>query len=137
MSVSNTEFEDFRKMTKTQNDKLINNVKEKIKEPMKELSSNLEGEYGVEVNLSIGEVIVLDIHFENENAFSYSTFTKYGTNNADEMPGASVDVVTATTLHIKGKVLFLYCHGTKDDLEWTREASTNWLKEIIKANPSN
>ena len=45
-----------------------------------------------------------------------------------------VVVATSVLLHIKTKILFLYCFGGEDDLHWTRTTCTHWTESVIAAN---
>lgn len=135
MSINNTSFESLRKGIKTINDEILRKVKEKTS--FNELNSNLKDELELDLNISINEIIPLDVHFENERALSYSAFMKNGFDNEDGTTGSYISIITITVIHIKSKVLILFVDGAYDDLEWTREASTIWVKEIIKANSSN
>jgi hypothetical protein len=38
---------------------------------------------------------------------------------------------------LKGKILYLYANGGKQDLEWTRKVSSDWARAVIAANPSD
>ena len=45
-------------------------------------------------------------------------------------------IVSATTtfVNVSGKVLFLYCYGPQDELEWTRSASKSWVEKVMVSN---
>jgi hypothetical protein len=46
-------------------------------------------------------------------------------------------VCTITLIYVKGKVLGLYAYAEETGLEWSREASREWAKAILAANPSD
>lgn len=57
----------------------------------------------------------------------------------DEMgnPARFVSVVTATFVHVKGKVLFLYSYAEESALEWSKKASYEWASRVVNSNPSD
>jgi len=74
------------------------------------------------------------IHYETEDALAFSMYIDYG-EQSEITEGHLVRALTTTFANVSGKVVSLWCYGTKDNLEWTRTASAEWLEKIVAANP--
>lgn len=100
---------------------------------MKERSANMAAYLGSDISLEVGPVVPLDIHFETEHAFALSMFTEM----KSIQPTAELEMVIATTVsfvYIGERVIFLYCYGGENDLEWTRDASKTWVEKTLQEN---
>ena len=50
-------------------------------------------------------------------------------------PVSTVFACTATLVHVKAKVLFLYLYAEESGLEWSRTKAQEWADSIVAANP--
>lgn len=131
--IGTRDFVKMREQVRKQNRQIIENVKAQLASHMDTMSKNLSAEYEVKLALSISQIAPLDPHVEEEHAFAYSMFINFGTKT--ENAESSVIVPgTATFVNASGKLLFLYAYGAKDDLEWTRSASSDWHEKILQVN---
>lgn len=64
---------------------------------------------------------------------AYSMFINSGASVEGEKEDLIVSA-TATFVNVAGKILFLYCYGPKEDLEWTRSASKAWAGMVMVGN---
>jgi hypothetical protein len=127
---------DAKEFNRQKNDIKKNNL-QSIKELEKQLGEQQTkmDEIDPEFALQVSGLVPYDAHYETDRSMAWSMFVNYGFNN-ENTSSYEEDVVSITTtiLNIQGKALYMYCYGTKDDLEWTREASKNWTKEVLTLN---
>ena|SRR5439155_27262302 len=62
---------------------------------------------------------------------------KYSVRGPDGQQTSGTSAVTATFLHVKGKLIFFHCHSQENDLLWARTVSKAWASAIVDANPSD
>lgn len=135
--ISNADFLELKRVVKKQNEEIINKAQTEIAKEISKMSKGIQSDYDVDLNLSVSKMIPLPPHHETERSLSYSMTVKFNVTDADGKPAVHEGIVTSTFLHLKGKVLFIYAHGGKSDLEWTRTVSQQWSDAIIAANPSS
>ncbi len=100
---------------------------------MEKTSKGISKEFDVDIALKLSQVVPLDPHYEADAAFAYSMYINYGA----AVEGSKKDFIvsaTATFVNVAGKILFLYCYGPQEDLEWTRKASKAWAEMIMASN---
>ena len=133
MLIGTRDFAELKSMTKRQNKELFESVKSQIPGLMDKTSKGISKEFDMNFAMEISQLIPLDPHYEADNSLSYSMYINYGisTEGAKE---ESVLSATTNIVNVSGKVLFLYCYGTKSDLEWTRNASRAWAESVITSN---
>lgn len=131
--INTRDFTKLKTETKEQNSKIINSVKKDIPNLMKKTSEGVSKEFDVNIALKLNKVVPLDFHYETENAFSYSMYINYGVE-AQGSKNVNIVSLTTTFANISGKIIYLYCYGSKNDLEWTRSASKAWVESIISNN---
>lgn len=133
MVVGSKDFAVLKNMTKRQNKEIFESVKSQVQDLMKDKIEGISNELDVDLAMQISQVIPLDPHYEADNALSYSMYIHYVTT----IDGTKKDFIksaTATYVNVAGKVLFLYCYGTKGELEWTKSASRSWVEQIMNSN---
>lgn len=133
MVVGSKDFAEFKSVTKRQNAEILKSVKTQMSGFMEKTSKGISEEFDVDFALKLSQIVPLDLHFESDNAFAYSMYINYGAT----VKGVKADYIvpaTATFVNVAGKILFLYCYGPKDDLEWTRSASKAWAEAVMASN---
>lgn len=134
--VSTADFEQLKSMIKTQNAELLKKVETEMPGLFEKVNQGISNDFKVDVNLLMTQMLPLPPHDESERTLSYSMILKYNVNGADGKPVPFEGVVTATFVHVKGKVLFLYANAEKSGLEWSRVESKKWAAMVVAANPS-
>jgi hypothetical protein len=134
--VSNEQFAELKQIIKTQNDAILKKAAAEMPDLLAKASKELSDDYSVALKLAVGQMLPLPPHYDTTRGLAYSTLVKYDVGIDD---GSSVyeGVVTATFVHIRGKVLFLYSYAEKSALDWSREESARWADSVITANPSS
>lgn len=137
LSVTKKSFEELKQIIKTQNDEIVKKAEAAIGKTIVKINENITDQYDVDLALSVSQIIPLPAHAETERSLAYSAFIKYNINDEAGNPSSFVAVMTATFVHVKGKVLFLYSYAEESGLDWSRNLSTQWSSAVIKANPSD
>jgi len=131
--VGSDDFNAFKNVTKRQNKETFEKIKSQISDLMKEQSKGISKEFDLDIALQISQMIPLDPHYEVDDALAYSMYANYGIS----AEGSEEELILAATsafVNVSGKILFLYCYGSQDELEWTRSASKSWIEGIIESN---
>ena len=134
-TVTKSQFAELKKELKSQNEKLISKMEKEIPGAMKKINDGITKEFGVNVGLELGKMVPLPVHEETERTMASSMYVKYEMGKQLAKATSFVGVVTATYAHVKGKLLFLYCNGQEQDLQWSRTTSKAWADALIAANP--
>lgn len=127
------EFAMLTKEIKNQNQQIFEKIQDLIPDIMDQTSKNMSNEFDSKMALSVGQMVPLDPHLEDENAFAYSMMINYGV----ETEGSSEELIvaaTATILNVSGHLLFLYSYGPEEELEWTRKSSKEWASDVLSQN---
>lgn len=82
------------------------------------------------------QVKTFEPHYESERAVAFSEIITSIPDGRNTTPSQSI-VCTASIVHLRSKILFLYAYAEMADLDWTRETSKKWVEQIIAANPSS
>lgn len=85
---------------------------------------------------AVRDVESLPVHHEDAHSISYSMRVHHDLTDDHGRPAADVTVATATLLHVRGKVLYLYAFGEASDLAWSRRAVADWATALLAANPA-
>ncbi|MDH5179446.1 MAG: hypothetical protein OEZ39_02095 [Gammaproteobacteria bacterium] len=125
------DFAKVKEVYKIELNNIIKEVKEKVPAFYKKASEDISVEFGQNFEVNMIKMFPLELHRENINSLSYSMYMNLG--GVDE-PGYIGAVYTFTILNVSGKVVFLYCYGLKNDIEWTRSASKAWEDAILSGN---
>lgn len=118
-----------------QNTKLFDEFKKRMPGLIDDVSGRLGHAIDKEVRLKIPDMTLLPPHGETKQTFAFSMYIRLkgevvGVSGIDTLLAA-----TATFVHVRGKILFLYAYGAENDLEWTRAISAEWADAIVAANP--
>lgn len=136
-SVSTSDFAKLKNIIRSQNDELMKKVEAQLPGLMKQMNEGLTKTYDVDLAFSVSQMVPMRIHEETDRALAYSALVKYDMKDERGNPSPFVAVFTATFVHVKGKVLFLYSYAEESGLEWSREASRAWVNAVVAANPSD
>lgn len=137
ISVSSADFLKIKKFIKTENEEVFKKVEKEIPGLMDKANKGITKQFGVDLALSMSQMIPFPAHQETDRSLAYSIFIKYKANDESGKQISSVSVVTATFIHVKGKVLFLYASAEEGGLQWSRDISEQWSNAVIAANPSD
>lgn len=138
LSISHSQFEELKEVGRKQVEDGLAKLKKELPLLFDKVSEGVSASLGAEIQIALGSVVPLPAHEDSDHAFAWSTFVN--TNFRAELdPDATTvtSVMTSAFVHVKGKVLFLYCYGAADDLEWTRTASHAWSERILKLNETS
>jgi len=134
--ISKDDFAQFKRTIKTQNEKILKKAELQISDLLEKINKGISKDYNVDLGISIDRPLPLPSHSETERSLAYSTFVKYKINDEEGKPSFFEGIVTATLVHVQGKVLFLYVNAEKSGLDWCRTESRKWADAVIAANPS-
>jgi hypothetical protein len=137
VSVTTSDFSKLKNTIKSQNDEIIKRLEAQVPELMGKINDGFEEKYNVDLALSVSQMIPMPVHEETERTLSYSSLVKYEIKDEHGNPAPFVAVVTATFVHVKSKILFLYSYAEESGLEWSKEASRKWTDDVVMANPSD
>lgn len=133
MTVGKNDFSQLKNITKSQKQKIFEDLKAQIPELMNNMSQGISQEFNVDFTMNIAQMVPLEPHYEAENALAFSMYINYGVFAEDENIEEIISA-TSTFLYASGTVLFLYGYAPKDELEWTRSASMSWAESIMASN---
>jgi len=134
---SKADFSKLKEIIKTQNDEMLKKVESAIGEAMGKINADITEQYDVDLAVSVFQMVPLPVHEETDRSLAYSSYVKYDMKDEKGNSTPFTAVVTATFVHIKGKVLFLYSYAEESALDWSKSMSAQWAKNVIKANPSD
>lgn len=137
VTVTSSDFATLKKTIKSKNTELLKKVEAQLPELMGKINDGIKEQYELDLALSVSQMVPMPVHEETGRTLSYSMLVKY--DMKDEMGNSApfVSVVTATFVHIKGKVLFLYSYAEESGLEWSKQASHKWANNVVLSNPSD
>jgi hypothetical protein len=127
--VSAKDFATLKKATAEVNQQLTDKLKAEVGDQLEKISEDISGEFDIDFAMQLSDVIPLDPHLDEANAFGYSMYIKYADASGDSVIAASMAMVNAS-----GKVLFLYAYAPEDELELTRKTSTAWVNAVLAAS---
>jgi hypothetical protein len=133
MVVGSKDFTELKNITKQQNEQIIESVEAEMPGLLESMSDEIGEEFDVDVALRLSQMVPLDPHYEADNAFAYSMYINYGASVEGSEENFIVSA-TATFVNVAGKILFLYCYGPQEELEWTRSASRAWAGMVMESN---
>jgi len=131
--IGNADFEKIKNGFKNQ---FNDNANANGAATMKKISDTALNSDGGNANTTVNNLTMLPFHDETNRSISSSMLAKF-TVNDNGYNQVIESVATITLVHLKGKVLNFYVYAPKEDLEWSRQASKEWLAEVIATNPSS
>lgn len=131
--VGSKDFAVLKTSVKSQNTELIKSVEKQMPGLMEKISNGISEEFDIDFAMKLSQVVPLNPHSESDCSFAYSMYVNYGTT----IEGSTEDIIvsaTSTIVNVAGKIIFLYCYGPQEELEWTRSASKAWEAMILASN---
>ncbi len=131
-----SEFGQFRKSIRKDQESAVSLNQEKIDELTKYGSDKLSDRFDADISFGISGVIPLGVSSETAHAIAVSSLSKY----EESINGKKSDrLIAGTTVFqlVKGKLLYLYVYKdyVKDaDIEWTKDIAVTWSSQIIESN---
>jgi ribosomal protein S17E len=136
-TTTTSDFEELKKIVRRQNEDMVKQVEKQIPGFLEQATRKLEGQFNRKLDMDINGMVPLPPHEESERSMAYSILLNLTVKGPDGQATNHPGVVTATFLHARGKLFFLYVNGAENDLEWSRDISRNWATAILAANPSD
>lgn len=137
MVVGSDNFKEITNTIKDQNKKIIDLINSNAKKTLNNQSKGISKEFNLDFAMNNLNTIPLDPYYESENIFLYSLASKVSFSakkDKEKIEKDAIVISTITIVNISGKIIFLYCGGSKEDLEWTRKASKEWAEDILSKN---
>lgn len=134
--VTIAEFAEMKQIISTENEKILRQVEREMPDFVAKVNKGIAEDFKVDPRLSVNQMVPLPPHLKQERAMAYSALMSVNANGPDGKPVKTDSAMTIAFAHLKGKILFFYAKGGKEDLEWTREQSKKWVEAVIAANPS-
>jgi len=135
ISVSKSDFSQLKEGMKTQMDDLMEKAEKTASVLAADASKELTKEFGTDPALSLEQIVPLPPHEETDRTLAFSQIGKVGARDETGSPMSMTFACTATLVHTRAKVLFLYVYAEESGLEWTRKAAKQWADAIVAANP--
>ncbi len=133
--LSGTEFQELKAVAKSQNAKIIENAERKLPGITQEINKGISDKYDVDLAFSVSQILPMPVHEESDRTLAYSAFVRFEMNDEFGNLTSNVAVVTATFVHVRGKLLLLFAYAEESGLEWSKETSRQWADSIVAANP--
>jgi len=128
--VTGKDFGNFKNVIKRQNADLINSLESQFPSLFDIKSRQISKAFNIQIALRLTTMIPLEMHVDENNAFAYSFFGKLGISTEENQKDLILSG-TCSFINVSDKVVFLYCYGEQDDLDWTRTASRDWAERIL------
>ena len=135
-SVSAAEFERFTAGFATDIEQSFEKFRQSgLADMMADVSRGISDQFDMEFMIEVGGLVPLPPHHADEHSLASSLIASNEYTFADGEALSEVITATMTFVRVRGRVLFVYANGERDDLNWTREASAQWVQQILAANP--
>lgn len=136
-SVSAADFAELKRIIKTQNDEIVKKAEAALGQVIGQMNKNFSDEYNVDLAFSVTQMLPMPVHRDTDRSLAYTAFVSYTAKDEAGKQTPFVAVVTATFVHIKSKVLFLYCFAEEAGVDWCERMSGQWANAVIEANPAD
>jgi hypothetical protein len=130
-----SDFADFKEAIRGQQLELMKKVEKEMPGFFDKANQKIKKDFNAEVAVGVGGIVPLPPHLENDRMLAFSMLLNVSIKDAQGKSEVSAAYATSTFLHLRGKLLFVYVYGGKEDLDWTREVSKNWTAAMLAANP--
>lgn len=130
------EFEQTKALIKGNYKKWVPLSKATLDRLAQSASAATTDESGVKVSVHLNDALPVGMFGETKNSIGITTLGKYSRSGDGEKQELTM-VVSITTALIKGKYVYLQAcsvFNSSDDVEWTRQAITEWLRSILSSN---
>lgn len=136
-TITKSDFAKLKDTMQKQNAELMRKVEKEMPGMMEKINSKIEGQFDAKLDLSLAGIIPLPPHESSDRSLAFSMLVNYAMKTPDGTTTNISGPVTATFLHARGKLLFIYVNGAEKELEWTRTTAKAWATAILAANPSD
>lgn len=136
-SVSTAEFTKLKDTIKSENDEVVRKFEREIPGLMTQVNAGLAEKHDLDLAISVSQMVPLPVHEESDRTLSSSALVSYRVDDDSGNPVPYVAAVTTTFVHVSGKILFLYSFAEEDGFQWSRDASLQWARAVVLANPSD
>lgn len=92
-----------------------------------------ENQYSEHV-FSSSQIAVLPIHGETDDSLAYSSLIQYSGGEKNTSDDYHYSSVTTSYTMVSGKLLVLTAFSEERSNVWSREAMSDWVNDVIKAN---
>lgn len=134
--VTKADFEDLKRSVQRENDEIIRKVEKEIPGMMDKVSKGLAKDYNANLSLNLNSIVPFPPHEDTNRTFSYSLLINMSASGGTASKTNTEGVVTATFVHVRGKLLNLYLTGDKSELQTNRTAASAWATHLLATNPS-
>jgi hypothetical protein len=135
-TITSADFAQLKQVIKTQNESLMKKAEAQMPGFMDKLNKGIVDDHQLNLNLALTFMLPLPPHHETERSLAYVMFVKFNMQDAQGKTVSHEGVVTATFVHVRGKILFLYSTAEKSALAWSKDQARKWSDAVIAANPS-
>lgn len=135
--LSRAQFADFRNLLRDQLDDSYEAVRQSLPDIAEDASDAASDFSESELELSFGDIVYYGVHRNSDNVLAVSQLMSIGVTVDGEETGDELGIATAAFVLVREKLIFAYVYGAKDDLEWSREFSANWVDQIVAANSAD
>jgi hypothetical protein len=100
-------------------------------------SDRFSKEHGVATDLKVGQPRSLGVFAEGDNYIASALLARMKAAVGEE----SVEFVIVSAsgfVRVKNKLIFAWVyskHESQEDIDWVRAAATDWIQDILSANP--
>lgn len=136
-TITKDNFSQSKEVLKKQQSDIMKQVEQQMPGITDHINKNFEKEFDSDLGYKMANIVPMPVHEESDRSVSYSVFAKQQFSGEKGETKIYVSVSTITMVHVKGKLLFLYCTGDHSDLQWSRQTANEWTEAIIAANPSD
>jgi hypothetical protein len=134
---SNSDFAKLKKILREQNAALLKKLEKQMPGYLEKVNKDMQRKFDWKGTIDLNGMVPAPGQEETDRSISYPKYVKYNVTEAGGQQNSGASVVVATVLHLKGRLIFLYCNGDENDLSWARTASKQWASAVIAANPSD
>jgi hypothetical protein len=136
-TVTKADVVELKTVIVEQNAELVKRIEKELPGLTEQINRKLADSSDAKVDLSVNGMVPLPAHEQTERTLAYSSLVKYAVRSPEGATNTFSAVVTATFVHARAKLFFLYVNGAANDLAWTRQVSHAWAEAILAANPSD
>ena len=133
MVIGFKKFDELKSIIKHQNKEIFDSIETQLPGFAEKINKGVNKEFDVDIALKLHLTIPLDSHYETDNSIHYSLYGG-GSTSMEKTKKDFIFSGTVAVANVAGKILFLYCYGPQEYLEWTRNASKNWADAVMNSN---
>ena len=137
-NISSSGFNQLKKGMRSQ----LDEGREKMRDVLASIENSGSSSISTAVDSStifkFGDMVMLGVFDETPDSICFSTLIK-GRIEAPKLgkPAEWVSIAAGCTLHVRNKIIYLYCtskYRGKGDIEWARSNLAKWRDSVLAAN---